>query len=57
MKEIPKTTVFIISLCIIGLIFLSYLSMTTGKEIPSAIIAVFSSVLSGVIGYEVGKGE
>ncbi len=55
MKKIPTSTAIVMVVCICILGILGYLNMTTGKEIPSSLIAVFSSVLSGLVGYEAGR--
>jgi hypothetical protein len=55
MKKIPTSTALIICLCLCILGIFGYLNMTTGNEIPGSLIAVFSSVLSGIVGYEAGR--
>jgi hypothetical protein len=55
MKKIPPTTALVLVFCLGVLGVLGYVSMATGKEIPSSLVAIFSSVVSGLIGYEVGK--
>lgn len=55
MKKIPTSTSIIMGLCLCILGLLGYLNMTTGNEIPGSLIAVFSAVLSGLVGYEAGR--
>ena len=57
MKKIHWSVLLIIIFCLAILGILGYIGMTTSQEIPSNIIAVLASVISGLIGYSAGKGE
>ena len=57
MKKLHKSVVIIILVSLGILAYLGYVGMTTDKEIPSNIIAVLSSVISGLIGYSAGRSD
>jgi hypothetical protein len=56
-RKLHGSVVFIIVVCLVILAGLGYLAMTTDQEIPQAVTVVITSVISGLLGYEVGRRE
>jgi hypothetical protein len=57
MMKLHWTILFVVVLCIVGILFLVYQSMAFGKSMPEGALALLSSIVTGIIGYESGQGN
>ncbi len=55
MLKIHWSSLVVLVICVIGVLFLLYQSMVSGKSIPEGGIAFFASIASWIIGYSAGS--